>query len=121
MGMSLTVWLDYNTTAIKDQDMKWGAWYWRLVALGAQLIFAGTIAYSRMYLGVHSLNQVLYGLSLGLWFAITSEFLLRQRILKLIDEIINSTEKKLLSLFLQSLMLLVAAFVLQIVNFIVVN
>ena len=84
MAITLCLWLDYNTTAIKNPEMKMRAWYWRLLAFIAAITFTGSIAYSRMFLGVHSLNQVVYGLSLGLWFAMTSEFMLRERLMDLI-------------------------------------
>ncbi len=42
-----------------------------------------------MFLGVHALNQVLYGLMLGAWFALSSEFLLRENIMELANKIID--------------------------------
>lgn len=57
LGISLTIWLDYNSETIKRQSaMKMGSWYWRLFWFVCVLTFAATIAYSRMFLGVHALN-----------------------------------------------------------------
>lgn len=88
--------------------MKWRAWYWRLLAIFVAFTFAGTIAYSRMFLGVHSLNQVLYGLSLGIWFAVTSEFMLRERFMSLIQNLIDVEDQRLKRLLYLSLIMFAA-------------
>jgi len=121
LGIPLAIWLDYNAYSIKNPDAKWTAWYWRLLAFAFVLAFPATISYSRMFLGVHSLNQVLYGFSLGLWFAITSEFLIRERLMELVKNLIDMKEDRLLRLFLLSFVLLVAAATLQCTNYAVVD
>ena len=121
MGVPLALWLDYNQQARINSDMKLGAWYWRALVFVIMLVFTGTIAYSRMFLGVHSLNQVFYGLSLGLWFALTCEFLIKEKMMKLIQNLIDVQETRLLRLFLLSFVLFVTANTVQIVNFAVVN
>jgi membrane-associated phospholipid phosphatase len=63
MGMALTVWLDFAHSNAKI----WS----KIVALGIAITYGVTIAYSRLFLGVHSLDQVLYGLLLGSWCAFT--------------------------------------------------
>ena len=121
LGIPLAAWLDYNSTAMMNPEAKWSAWYLRLIAFIPVLLFPATIAYSRMFLGVHSLNQVLYGLSLGAWFAFSSEFLIRKHMVKLIQDLIDVQEKRLLRLFLVSFTLFVAASSLQIINYKVAN
>ena len=121
LGIPLILWLDYNQKAMKEPQWKLGAWYWRAVAAVLALTFTGTIGYSRMFLGVHSLNQVLYGYSLGLWFALSVHFLVKDRLMSLIQKLVDVEETRLMRLFLLSLMLFVAAFTLQIVNYAVVN
>lgn len=51
--------------------------------------FAMTVAYSRLVLNVHTINQVFYGLHLGLWFAFTVHFCVRPRLFKHIRSIIT--------------------------------
>ena len=62
MGMALAVWLDFNSVFSRKTESYLSAWYWRLLLLIAALAFAGAIGYSRVFLGVHSINQVYYGL-----------------------------------------------------------
>ena len=97
--------------------MKLGAWYWRAIIFVIMLLFIATIAYSRMYLGVHSLNQVFYGLSLGLWFAFTSHFLIKERLMGLLQNLIDEKETEFARLFWLSLMLFVGSFSIQVVNY----
>jgi len=63
MGMALTVWLDFAQSNAK----LWS----KIVSLAIAITYGVTIAYSRLFLGVHSLDQVLYGLLLGSWCAFT--------------------------------------------------
>ncbi len=63
MGMGLTMALDYAHTE--------GKIYFKLIGFAAAITFGFTIAYSRLFLGVHSLDQVLFGLLLGTWCAFT--------------------------------------------------
>ena len=73
--------LDYNSEAIKNPDMKFAAWYWRLLSLVVGVAFASAIAYSRLFLGVHSLNQIFFGALLGAWFAFSAHFILRDSLI----------------------------------------
>ena len=77
VGVVLTIWFDYNSVALSSTDTWFRQGYSRLCFLGWGLVFAGAIVYSRLFLGVHSLNQVLFGSLLGIWFAITAHFLIR--------------------------------------------
>lgn len=59
MGLALTLWLDYNS------HQNWGklhSIYTRIGLLTLAMVYAFSIAYSRLFLGVHSINQVLWGL-----------------------------------------------------------
>ena len=42
------------------------------------MIFGVTIGYSRLFMGVHSMDQIIFGWSLGIWIALTSHFVLRK-------------------------------------------
>ena len=43
------------------------------------------MVYSRLFLGLHSLDQVLFGALLGIWFALTSEFVMKRRLMRWAD------------------------------------
>lgn len=47
----------------------------RILILLAVLAFAFNVAWSRIVLGMHSYNQILFGLLLGLWLALTFFYL----------------------------------------------
>lgn len=52
---------------------------WQVIILFIlAIVYTGTIGYSRLFLGVHSLDQVVYGWTLGTWSAFTIDFCLRQ-------------------------------------------
>ena len=86
--MMFVMCLDYNSEAIKNPQMKFAAWYWRLLSLIVGCAFAAAIAYSRLFLGVHSLNQIFFGALLGAWFAVTAHFMLREPLMKIANDLI---------------------------------
>ena len=55
-------------------------WYSRIVMLVFTLFFIATIGLSRVILGVHSLDQVLFGFQLGAWLALTMHHCVKGRI-----------------------------------------
>lgn len=81
--------LDYNAEARTNSNMRFSAWYWRLLALVAGIGFTAAILYSRLFLGVHSLNQVFFGALLGTWFALSYHFILRDPLFKLANDLIQ--------------------------------
>ena len=44
------------------------------------LFYACTIPWTRFLMGVHSLDQIVYGLSLGIWSSLTSHFFIRDNL-----------------------------------------
>ena len=62
MGLALSIWLDFNKWASTQADHWIKGMGLRATLLVMALAFAFSIAYSRVFLGVHSLNQVYYGL-----------------------------------------------------------
>ena len=46
------------------------------------LFYFVTIPYTRFLVGVHSLDQIVFGLSLGLWNALTMHFFVRDNLHK---------------------------------------
>ena len=121
MGISLAIFLDFNAWVSTRPDSKMRAWYWQALLLIVSLIFTGAICYSRLFLGVHSLNQVILGLKLGIWFALTSHFIVREPMTELIENIMRSKYNGLHSLALQAGVLLVSAITLTIINYEVVR
>ena len=63
MGMAVTMWLDF---AFTDSNI-----IYKIVTGLIAITFGSSIAYSRLFLGVHSIDQVIYGASLGIWSAFT--------------------------------------------------
>ena len=121
-GISLAVWLDYNTQARAPQSKTiLKQWYWRVLFLCLSIGFVIAIAYSRMFLGVHSINQVLFGAQLGVWFGITSHYIVREPLMNLSENLIHQKESRLLPLFMVSVGLLLAVYAVQIINYEVVE
>ena len=56
LGLSLAIFLDFNYWVSTRPENKLRAWYWQLLILIVVLVFSGAIGYSRLFLGVHSLN-----------------------------------------------------------------
>ena len=50
--------------------------------------------YSRMFIGVHSLDQVIFGCQIGIWFAFTANFIVKEPLLKWADKILYSNTTK---------------------------
>ena len=73
----MAIWLDYNGEAHRNPNLKLRAWYWRVLFFAIGVTASFTVAYSRLFLGVHSLNQVLFGALLGVWFALFAHFILK--------------------------------------------
>ena len=119
-GMVITICLDYNREARRNPNMRFSAWYWRLLACCVAFAFAAAIAYSRLFLGVHSLNQVLFGALLGLWFAMSCHFILRDKLIQLANDLISAQETRMKYLLYQSAGLMAAMYAVQIVNYEVV-
>lgn len=88
MGMALSVWLDYNS-AIDHDSLKypWKMSWMRILLLVLAIIFAMSIGWSRFVLGAHSMNQIIFGLLLGAWLALTYHFLLNEPFLNQMKEL----------------------------------
>lgn len=115
--MVVAILLDYNSEALSNPNMRYSAWYWRLIALLVGFSFSFAIAYSRLFLGVHSLNQILFGALLGFWCAFTFHFIYRDPLIKLANDIILMKDTRRSYLFFLSFGFIVAIYVLQIVNY----
>lgn len=71
MGAAMTIWLDFNDRyRVRNGSFFQPLWV-RLIALLVAILFSFTIGYSRIFLGAHAWNQLLFGWQLGLWLALT--------------------------------------------------
>lgn len=76
IGMALLLALDYQKEGRGKQ-----------VAIAAAILFGLLTAYTRVILGVHSIDQVVFGLSIGTWLAIAFEFQFKGIIYAMIDKL----------------------------------
>lgn len=95
MSITLGIWLDFNSRVEEWPDHFLTAWYWRLLSLIAAFALSCLAGYTRLVLGVHSLDQVLFGLMLGAWFALTAHFLIRIPLIVLVGYLIEGKETRL--------------------------
>ena len=86
MGRSLLIWLDYTASVKEGPFAHWAA---KSAGLALVLTLGGSIGYSRLLLGVHSLDQVIYGWLLGVWFACTFHFIMRDYLFKHFNDLIG--------------------------------
>jgi len=64
------------------------------ILLAFALFWAGSIPYTRFLMGVHSLDQIVYGATLGVWAGFTLHFVVRDNIIKYVDDLIEWQENK---------------------------
>jgi len=62
-----------------------GSYYFSLLFC---IFWAISIPYTRFLMGVHSLDQIVYGSTLGLWSGLTMHFLVRDNVISHIESII---------------------------------
>ena len=86
IGLPLAFELDYNARA-STFGVK--ARIRHVATLCLILVFGLSIAYSRLFVGVHSINQVLFGLQLGVWFALSAHFIAREAVISICDDLLN--------------------------------
>lgn len=53
------------------------------------VFWATAIPYTRFLMGVHSLDQIVYGSTLGVWGGLTMHFLVRDHLMRHVEMIIN--------------------------------
>lgn len=92
MGTTLGVWLDFNQWVCLQEGNRFGSFFARKLILFTLLLLVGALGYSRLFLGVHTLNQVLYGLSLGAWVALTMHCIVKEPLIELADELIAAKQ-----------------------------
>ena len=93
----------------------------RLMLLLGSLTFAISIGYSRVILGVHSWNQVLFGWSLGVWLAFTLHFCVKDAIVENAWNLLHGEEVRFGSMVKKCLALMFLAFAIQILDFYILD
>lgn len=89
-GMAMLVALDYVEDFVADGSNQ------RLTIFASSLIFGATTSYSRLFLGVHGINQVVFGSAIGLWVAFTMHYVFRSKIMGHLNSIISLEDTRYL-------------------------
>ena len=88
MGLCIAFLLDYYEEWPHD-------YLWRkILATTIAIICPLIIGFSRLYLGVHSIDQILSGWEIGLWGAFFSNYCLKSFIMKHVDNLLNQAFTK---------------------------
>ena len=69
--MAMLIALDYTESSATDSTTS-------VLIKTSALLFGYSVSYSRVFLGVHSLNQIFFGAQLGLWTAFTMHYVIRE-------------------------------------------
>jgi len=122
MGAAMIIWLDFNDHASKKDDESWMKKLWvRLPLLLVALVFSFTIGYSRLFLGVHTWNQTLFGWQFGLWLALTIQFCYKGTLLYHMDKIQTGKADKYLPYIAWTLVLFLLVNAIETVNVLLVT
>mmetsp|Transcript_17101 Transcript_17101/g.12148 ORF Transcript_17101/g.12148 Transcript_17101/m.12148 type:complete len:153 (-) Transcript_17101:567-1025(-) len=71
-AITFTLALDLTETLVKSSNLTNGVKIFIILNAYTQaVLYSLCVAYSRIVQGVHSYNQVVFGFTLGLWFALT--------------------------------------------------
>jgi membrane-associated phospholipid phosphatase len=60
-----------------------------IAAIIVCLFWSATIPYTRFLLGVHSLDQIIYGITLGIWAGLTLHFIVRDHLIEHVERLIK--------------------------------
>lgn len=96
------------------------------------ITFGLTIGYSRLFLGMHTMNQIVFGLILGVWIALSWHFIVCDSLMKHSHDLVtgacfglnaNESERKakLMKITMITLLFFVVLMAVQIVNYFIVN
>ena len=87
VGFSMLIMLDSLSESNADSNTK-GIYY------VLSLLYGASICYSRIFLGVHTYNQVFFGSQIGLWLAFTCQLVLRDAVVDHLNKLISLTDTK---------------------------
>ena len=71
----------FHGSQMGQKPSKFYSWYTYISVLLFMLFWAGSIPYTRFVMGVHSLDQIIYGSCLGVWSGFIMHFLVRDNII----------------------------------------
>ena len=97
------------------------AWWKKLLVVIAPIAFSVGISYTRLFLGVHSFNQTLFGILLGLWMAFTLEFCVRIPFERTVRSLVKCTAQPLWQYWVGITIAFVVAIVIQIITYAVID
>lgn len=76
----------FHGKTYKDHKPEFYAYPPYMLSLFVALFWPCTIPFTRYVLGVHSLDQILFGVTLGLWGGLTCHFVIRDHIINHVEE-----------------------------------
>lgn len=79
----------HGKPADKISDIRYCNWLVYILAIIVAIFWSSSIPFSRYLMGAHSLDQIIYGTSLGIWAGLTMHFLVRDNFIRHIELIIN--------------------------------
>lgn len=85
-GRPLLLWLDYQ------QNCNNGVFSYKLmktIIFVISIAFGLSVGYSRLFLGVHSLDQVVFGYALGAWYSFTMHFCMRPYLMQHLTRLLH--------------------------------
>jgi hypothetical protein len=93
--------------------------FWFIISVSLTFL----ICFARFYVGVHTLNQIVYGLSWGLWLAFYFHFCLRENVMRHIDTLTQKNEFhiQMCKSILVSTILAIVVFMSQVATFLIVD
>lgn len=87
-SVPLFIFLDFMGTAKPLRTLKWKA------TLSAIIAFTGIMGFARIYQGMHTLDQIIYGWCLGVWFALFFHFCIREWMIDHVDNRMGEMARK---------------------------
>ena len=67
---------------MQDADVQYYTYFKYIVIVSFFIFYSVSIAYTRFLVGVHSLDQIVFGWTLGTWSGLTLHFLIRDNLVK---------------------------------------
>ena len=92
---AITFFLDiFHGSQIGNSILRYFSKHVYVVSLILNIYWAASIPYTRFLMGVHSLDQIIYGSTLGLWAGLTMHFLVRDNLLSHLETVMPSKERQ---------------------------
>ena len=89
MGSAVFIYLDYLHLTRKELAGKAiGGPVFKILFAILAILIGLLVGYSRLFLGVHSWNQVFFGWQMGIWLAFTLEFCIKDQLFIHLDKVL---------------------------------